>query len=127
MNGKPLMGFGNLPANIFGDKQIKIIRHAGDLKTATLEDGVIVHRQDKINLGPDLGWATCPPMDNHFIFRHVYRNRGWSTWCTCGAPAFLAGYDGYKGQASPQGQMMVCSYYSGFVTGEVGKHADGSH
>lgn len=130
MDNKSLMGFENLNVNIFGDKQIKVTRHVGDLKSATLEDGTVVHRQEKINLGDELGMVACPGMDNHFVFRHVFKRRGkpygWTTWCTCSSPAIIAGYSGYKGQASPQGQLLVCAYYSGMVTGVAGKHADGS-
>jgi len=129
--------------NLFGDKQIKVVRHVGDLNSAYLEeDGTTVYRRDEIiipaidrkpedALSPESVAVPemhikCAPYDNHFVYRHVYRKngipvRGWTTWCTCGSPAFIVGYDGYFNNGSDQGQMVVCAYHS-----QYGLHMDGS-
>ena len=116
--------------NIFGDKMIKVIRHAGDLNEIQLEDGVKVRRHFKVNAGADIGEVQTAPYDNHFIFRHVFKKggkpSGWTLWCTCGSPAAVVGYDAYKEQASNSGQMAVCLFHAGNVTGQSGRHADGS-
>lgn len=106
--------------NIFGDKQLKINRTSGDLKQATLEDGGKVYRQKNIYI-EDIGLINCAPMDNHFIFRHVFGDRGWTLWCTCGSPAAVYGYDAYAKDASPQGQMLLCLHHA-----QYNLHADGS-
>jgi len=106
--------------NIFGDKQLKINRVAGDLKKAYLEDGVTVYRQDYINID-GIGRVKCSPMDNHFVFRHLFKDRGWSLWCTCGSPAAVHGYSAYARDASAQGQMLLCMHHATY-----NKHGDGS-
>lgn len=111
--------------NIFGDKQIKVIRHAGDLNEITLEDGVKVRRSLSVFVDKNIGTVRCAPYDNHFVFSHVFNDRGWTTWCTCGSPAGVVGYDAYKKDASKQGEMLVCLFHAGITTGQSGKHANG--
>lgn len=107
--------------NIFGDKQLKVNRVAGDLQKAYLEDeGVYVYRRKNIFI-EDIGLINCAPMDNHFIFRRVFKNRGWTLWCTCGSPAVVAGYSGYKKDASASGELLVCFHHANYNL-----HADGS-
>jgi hypothetical protein len=107
--------------NIFGDKQLKINRVAGDLKKAYLEDaGVTVYRRNYIDI-PDFGRVNCAPYDNHFVFRHRFADRQWPLFCTCGGPAVITGYSGYKKDGSPQGQLLVCFHHANWNT-----HADGS-
>lgn len=107
--------------NLFGDKQIKIVRHVGDLKSAYLpQDGTTVRRVDKIAI-KDMGEFKCSPYDNEFVFRHVFRDRGWTLYCTCGSPACIVGYDAYAKDASPSGQMIVCMHHAQF-----NRHMDGS-
>lgn len=105
--------------NIFGDKKIKVIRHAGDLNSCLLEDGVTVRRSKTIPY--DNKPVQCAPYDNHFIFRHVFNGAGWTLWCTCGSPAGVVGYSAYARDASASGEMMVCLHHS-----EFNKHSDGS-
>lgn len=116
--------------NFFGDKKIKVIRHAGDLNKIILEDGVVVTRSELVYAGQDIGMVRAAPYDNHFIFRHVFKKNGmpygWAIWCTCGSPAAAVNYDAYKNDASNQGTMLVCLFHAGQVTGEAGHHADGS-
>lgn len=108
--------------NIFGDKQIKIVRHAGDLNKVDLEDGTVVYRSKSIDMGVDLGGKIpCSPMDNHFIYKHRYGDRGWTLWCTCGSPGAIVGYDGYSKDASAQGAMIVCLQHA-----NTNVHSDGS-
>lgn len=107
--------------NLFGDKKIQIVRHVGDLQSAYLpQDGITVKREVSIVI-KDMGVFSCAGYDNHFIFRHVFRDRGWSLWCTCGSPACVTGYDAYAKDASPSGQMIICMHHGNF-----NKHMDGS-
>lgn len=105
--------------NIFGEKQLKINRTAGDLKKAHLEDGTTVYRKDSIYID-EIGLVKCPPMDNHFIFRHLFKGRGWTLWCTCSSPAAVHGYSAYARDASAQGQMLLCMHHAMY-----NRHADG--
>ena len=106
--------------NVFGDKRIKVIRRAGELKTARLEDGKTVHRQLNIYI-PDIGLVNCAPYSNHFIFRHLFNNRGWTLFCTCSSPAAVFNYDAYKKDASNEGQLLLCMHHA-----QYNVHADGS-
>lgn len=116
----------SLDNNVFGDKQIKVVRHAGDLKSAYLpEDGTTVNRQEKVAI-EDMGLVVCAPYDGHFVYRHVYKKkgkvvRGWTLWCTCSSPAVVTGYDGYSKDASMGAPMLVCYHHATY-----NRHADGS-
>lgn len=116
--------------NIFGDKYVKVIRHAGDLNKVILEDGAVVTRSETVFAGMDIGLVKCAPYDNHFIFRHVFKKNGvpygWALWCTCGSPAGAVNYDAYRNDASNMGTLLVCLFHAGSTTGQAGKHADGS-
>lgn len=108
--------------NIFGNKRIQIIRHAGDLNHITLEDGKEVSRLPAIFVNQEIGLTNSAPYDNHFLFKHVFGDRGWTLWCTCGSPAGVVGYEAYKKDASRQGQLLVCLSHA-----QSGKHLDGSN
>ena len=112
--------------NLFGSKQLKVIKHAGDLNSALLEeDGTTVHRSQSITI-PNMGTITCAPYDNQFVFRHIYEKNGtpvrnWTLFCTCGSPAVVTGYDGYAKDASMGTAMVVCYHHA-----THNRHADGS-
>jgi hypothetical protein len=107
--------------NIFGDKQLKVVRAVGELKKAYLEDeGVTVNRTKNLFI-EDIGLINCVQYDNHFVFRHIFKSRGWSLWCTCGGPAAVYGYNAYKRDGSPEGQMVLCMHHAMY-----NKHSDGS-
>lgn len=110
-NGKDSSGF-----------PFSIIRHRGDPDEATTLDGHKVHRKDKIFIPAWEEFVTCAPYDNHFIYTDPSGKVGrWSYMCSCGSPAVITGFSGYKGDASYQGKMLVCYFHAG-----RGKHADGS-
>lgn len=104
--------------NIFGTPP-KVVRSIGDLKQVTV-DGKKFYRQPSIHI-QDMGTTLCAPYDNHFVFMDA-RRRGWTLFCTCGSIACVVGYDAYKNDASPQGQLLVCYYHAA-----TGKHTDGSN
>lgn len=96
--------------NIFGDKHIKVLRFTGDRKQAELEGGIKIYRRDKLKVDGTI--YPVAPYDNHFVFRHIFGDRGWTLWCTCGSPAVIAGYDAYKKDASPSGEMILCYFHA---------------
>lgn len=106
--------------NIFGDKQLKIVKHVGDLKVAYVDGDKPVYRSEKLFI-QDIGLVNCAPYDNHFVFRYLFNNRGWSLWCSCGSPAGVVGYDAYKKDASKGSELLVCLHHAGYNS-----HLDGS-
>lgn len=108
--------------NLFGDKQVKVLKFTGDRKKASLDDGTVLNRKDKIKIPGDDEYR-CMPYDNHFIFRHVFGDRGWTLWCTCGSPAVILNYNQYKQYLSrdEKGAMLACKHYT-----DYGRHMDGS-
>lgn len=104
--------------NIFGTPP-KVVRNIGDRKRVEVE-GKAFYRQKSLDLG-DMGVTPCAPYDSHFIFMDD-RRKGWILFCTCGSPAVAVGYDAYKHDASPQGQLLVCYFHAA-----SGKHTDGSN
>jgi len=106
--------------NIFGDKRLNIVKHAGDLKVAYVDGDRPVYRSDKIFI-QDIGLVNCAPYNNHFVFRHLFDSRGWSLWCSCGSPAGVVGYDAYQKDASKGKELIVCLHHAGYST-----HLDGS-
>jgi hypothetical protein len=109
MNNKPNVSF-------------SIIKHFGDPGEAVTLDGHKVYRKEKILIPEYGGEVTCAPYDNHFIYEDPTGKRGrWTYMCTCGYGAVITGFEGYKGDASYQGKMLVCLKHA-----STGKHADGS-
>lgn len=99
-----------------------IVRNLGDLKRAKNVDGETVERQDYIFL-PSYGYdVPCLNTDNHFVYKS--KRLGASTLCTCGSPATMIGYEGYKKYVSrPLGlEVLMCHHFFQF-----GVHNDGSH
>ena len=119
--------------NFFGDKHLKVVRVVGDLQKAYLEeDWTTVYRSKEITIpafeSTPKQIIKCAPMDNHFIFRHVYKKngkptRGWTLWCTCGGPAVITDYRGYyHNNSTDNGQLLICYHHAMY-----GKHMDGSN
>lgn len=102
--------------------RVAYVKHLGDVKEAMTLDGFKIYSRPKVNV-PGYGMITCAPYGNHFVYLHPnFRRRlGWGTFCTCGSPAVIVGYDAYKKDASNQGAMLVCYWHA-----TTGKHADGS-
>lgn len=103
--------------NIFGTPP-KVVRSIGDRKSAEV-DGKRFYRVKSVNL-QDIGVVQCAPYDSHFVLVDE-RRKGWTLFCTCASIAVVVGYDAYKKDASPQGQLLVCYHHA-----LTGKHVDGS-
>jgi len=100
---------------------MKIVRQIGKPVTFRLPSGEWITAQDKIYI-PE--WDYFVPVawyDNHTIYEVPKNQPGPAYMCTCGCPAIVVGYDAYKGDASMQGAMFVCSQHV-----NTGLHADGS-
>jgi len=91
-----------------------IIHHRGELNEVTFE-GKKFKRVEYIFMR-DYGMVKCAPYDDHFIL-YDPSHLGWTTFCTCGAPAVIIGYDAYKKDASAQGALLVCYEHA-----STGKH-----
>ena len=100
-------------------KPIKVIHFRGDLNKVKF-DGKTWIRQEYIYMGENFGLVKCTPYDDHFILYDPSR-MGWTTFCTCGSPAVIIGYNDYKKDASPQGKLLAC-YLHAVIT--PGKHQD---
>lgn len=96
----------------------KVVRHVGQLNWVEV-NGERIERQEQIRMG-EYGVVKCAPYDNHLVYRYTKR-KGWTTFCSCGSPAVIVGYDAYKQMASPQGMLLVCLAHM-----TTGRHADGS-
>lgn len=96
----------------------KVVRHVGQLNWVEV-NGDRIERQELVYVG-EYGMVKAAPYDNHFVYRYAKR-KGWTTFCTCGSPAVIVGYDAYKQMASPQGMLLVCLSHT-----SSGRHADGS-
>lgn len=99
-----------------------IIKHRGDPKHATRDDGVEVYRSEKIFVKENNEFVPCAQYDNHFVYEDK-RPWHWAHMCTCGSPAVIVGTNVYKKDASPtaSGKLFVCFHHA-----NNGKHADGS-
>jgi hypothetical protein len=97
-----------------------IVRSVGELNKVE-SDGKYFYRVPQIPVA-DMGEIKCAPYDNHFIYKDS-RRLGWVLFCTCGSPAVVVGYEGYRGQATNEGALLVCM----FAAMDPGhKHNDGS-
>lgn len=103
---------------------MKVIKHYGIPKEATLADGKKVYRQDRLMVleaGKKPRMVQCAPYDNHFIYETEQKNMS-HYMCTCGSMAVLVGYNAYKDDASPTptGELLVCYFHA-----QTGKHSSG--
>lgn len=68
---------------------MNIIHHKGIVQKATLEDGTIVTRQERLFV---LEWGVfieCAPYDNHLIYLNPDKSPGSAYLCTCGSQAVV--------------------------------------
>lgn len=92
----------------------KLIKHAGEVKKATLADGTVVNRQSVIFVEEWGVMVKCAEYDTHFIYPNPDTSEGSSAYlCTCGNPAVVA-------PPSPAG-LFVCLF--DLNTGMKGYHA----
>lgn len=91
-----------------------IIKNAGEVKKATLENGTVVNRQEAIFV-PEWGvFVKCASYENHFVFENPDKSEGSSAYlCTCGNVAVIA-------PPNPLG-LFVCLF--DLNTGLLGYHA----
>lgn len=69
---------------------MNIIKHAGEVKAATLPDGTIVERQEWVFVEPLGRMIACAPYDNHFVFENPDKRTGTPGFlCTCGSVAVV--------------------------------------
>ena len=107
-----------------------IIKHYLSPVSAVTEDGITVHREDKVFIPELKRFVICAPDDLHFVYLDTSKKKGrWFAACTCGAIAVITGSFVYKDFGSPSkgvggvpGEMLLCHHFATF-----GKHADGSH
>ena len=94
-------------------KTFNIIRYKGAPQKATTLLGFDVYREKQIYLVSMGCMVECPEYDNHFVYLDPSDAKGWKTFCTCGAPAVVVGYDLYKGLES-KGVLpkLVCMQYT---------------
>lgn len=96
-----------------------VIRNVGRARQATLPNGRIVERQDRVKLSD--GWYPCLNTDVHFIYTTTHF--GSKIMCTSGMNGILVGYHAYKEFSSYIGnEVAMCHHYA-----TKGCHADGSH
>lgn len=82
---------------------MNIIKHPGEVKTATLADGTIVHRQGRLFVAEWDAFVVCAPYQDHFVFENPdTRNGSPGFVCTCGAVAVVT-------PPSPTG-LFVCMF-----------------
>lgn len=98
-----------------------IIKHRGQANRATLVNGSVVHRQEKIYVPEYRGWVKCAPYDNHFVFEVPQDIAGPAHQCTCGSIAHIIGSKDYGHLGSPEGMLFTCLHHT-----STNKHADGS-
>lgn len=102
-----------------------IIKHFNSPNFATTVDGHTVERKETIFI-PDWGaFVRCASYDDHFVYEDPEAVKGkkgrWYHMCSCGSPAVIVGYAGYKGDASKDTMpMLVC-----YIHATTGLHATG--
>ena len=70
---------------------MEIIKHAGQQNSATLLDGTVVYRQEKLFVEDWGAMVLCAPYDDHFIYENPDTQKGSPGYmCTCGAVAVVA-------------------------------------
>lgn len=68
-----------------------IIKHVGEVKSATLADGTVVYRQETLFVEEWGALVICAPYDNHFIYENPDKSKGTPGYlCTCGSVAVIA-------------------------------------
>ena len=98
-----------------------IVRQVNSPTKATLFDGTVVHRQDKVYVPEYQGEVRCSPYDNFFVFAVPKAITGPAYLCSCGGMAHFIGSKDYSHLSSPEGLMLTCMLHT-----STGHHADGS-
>jgi len=104
------------------DAPYQIIRHRGHPTEGVLPDGTKVYGRDKFFFIEVSREVPVAPYSDHFIYEVTdVRNKGARWRCSCGSPAGVAGYSGYKDSGSQQGLLWVCLEHA-----NTGLHFGGS-
>ena len=98
-----------------------IVRQINSPTRATLFDGTVVHRRDKVYVPEYQGEVRCADYDNFFVFAVPKAITGPAYLCSCGGMAHFIGSKDYSHLSSPEGLMLTCMLHT-----STGKHADGS-
>ena len=101
----------------------KIIRNHNDPNHAITLGGIAVQREKQLFLKSYRQWFPVLGTSMHFCFSDYTQPRGTTIFCTCGAPAIIVGYEGYKKYNSFIGSEVIACH--NFIM--YGLHADGSH
>lgn len=97
----------------------QVVRNVGRKRTATLPNGRVVERADRLQLSD--GWYPCLDTDTHFCY--ITTHLGSRILCSCGGEAALVGYHAYSKYSSYIGnEVIACLDYL-----NLGHHRDGSH
>ena len=103
-----------------------VIKQRGDPDKAVTLDGYTVIREEKVFIPEYQDFIRCAPYSSHFVYLDPSGIEGkWFAGCTCGSPAVITGYSGYKQDASSnEGAMLVCLYHAqrGYHANEQGSH-----
>lgn len=100
-----------------------IIRSHNDPQHAVTLGGMEVRREKNIYLPSHQAVVPVLQTSMHFCFRDATQPRGSTLFCTCGSPAIVIGYEGYKKYNSFIGVEVIACH--SFI--QYGVHADGSH
>ena len=98
-----------------------IVRQINSPTKATLFDGTVVHRQEKIFVPEYQGEVRCSPYDNFFVFAVPKAITGPAYLCSCGGMAHFIGSKQYAHLGSAEGMMLTCMLHT-----STGFHSDGS-
>ena len=98
-----------------------IIRIRNSPTKVTLQNDVIVHKQESVFVPEYQGFVRCVPYDNHFVFEVPSDIKGPAYLCSCGGIAVFVGSRAYGHLGSPEGMMLVCQAHT-----TNNKHMDGS-
>lgn len=101
-----------------------IIRSHNDPQNTVTLNGRPVKRESQIFLPSHREWYPVLHTSMHFCFRDPDPSlRGTTLFCTCGAPAGIFGYEGYRKYGAWMGKEVVAC--TNLIQGGI--HADGSH
>ena len=82
---------------------MNVIKHAGEVRTATLPDGTTVHREERLFVEEWGAFVACAPYQDHFVYLNPDTRDGSPGYlCTCGSVAVVT-------PPSPTG-MFVCMF-----------------
>lgn len=102
---------------------MRVIRNHNDPNHARTLGGRDVYREKEIYLPSYHSNLPVLQTSMHFCFRDASQPRGSTLFCTCGSPAIVVGYEGYKMYQSFIGNEVISCLH--FI--QYGRHSDGSH